>query len=278
MEKIETFADGGYTSGTIRWEPYLERTIDRYIESNSVLRNFCFLYQIPITTFTARIPRNYATGLAVEIAEGSEIPVVRQLTDSYDVTVIKYGTGAEMTDEAKETDWLGILGQEQLNEAALRMLRKENSDIMAVWEAGIPNSGPAFDSGTLNVEDVVFGKTYLEKKFYKPDTMFVNPDQHADLLVDERFIDYSRSGTTQTLREGVVGRVSGIDLVVVPELTPGTAIMADTSRNPLWLVQRQATRIGRYRNERRQVDGFVMTRWAKPAMVRGDCTFKITGC
>jgi hypothetical protein len=278
MEDIQTFADGGYTSGTIRWEPYLEKTIMRYIESSSVLRNYCFIYPMPLNTFTVRIPRNYATGLAVEIEEGSEIPVVRQLTDTFDLSVIKYGTGAEMTDEAKETDWLGILGQEQVTESAKRMLRKENSDVMAVMLAGAQHSGAASSAGTLKVEDLVTAKTHLIKAYHKPDVVFVNPDQYADLQIDERFIDASRSGSTQTLREGVVGRVSGLDLVVLPELTTGTAIMWDSNANPLWLVERQGVRIGRYRNERRQVDGFVMTRWAKPAMVRGDAVYKITGC
>jgi N4-gp56 family major capsid protein len=278
MEKIETFADGGVSSGDIRWEPYLERQIMEYIESNSVMRNFCFVYQIPITTFTARIPRNYATGLAVEVAEGSEIPVVRQVTDSFDLTVVKYGTGAEMTDEAKETDWLGILGQAQVDEAAKRMLRKENADIMTVLLAGHGISQSATTSGTLKVEDIVLCKTDLIKRFYNPDVLIVNPDQYADLQVDERFIDASRSGSTQTLREGVVGRVSGLDLVILPELPSGTAIMMDSTVNPLWLVERQGIRSAQYRNVRRQVDGFVMYRWAKPAMVRGAATRKITSC
>ncbi|MDP3065484.1 MAG: hypothetical protein Q8N08_02000 [Methanobacteriaceae archaeon] len=278
MEQIEAFAEGGYTSGQIRTEPYLERKIMKYLESSSKLRDICFVYPMPINTFSIRIPRDYATGFATEVAEGSEIPVVRQITDSFDLSVIKYGTGAEMTDEAKETDWLGILGQAQIEEAAKRMLRKENTDIMTVLEAGFPNSGGATTGGVLKVEDVVLAKVYLEKKFYNPDVLLVNPDQYADLAVDERFINASRSGSTETLREGVVGRVSGIDLIVVPELTATTAIMMDTSVNPLWLVERQGVRIGRYRNERRQVDGFVMTRWAKPAMVRNQAGYKITGC
>jgi N4-gp56 family major capsid protein len=278
MEKIEAFADGGVTSGDIRWEPYLERRIMEYIESNSVLREFCFVYPMPINTFTVRIPRNYATGLAVEVAEGSEIPVVRQVTDSFDLTVTKYGTGGEMTDEAKETDWLGILGQAQIDEAAKRMLRKENADIMTVLLAGIGSSQSATTAGTLKVEDIVLCKTELIKRFYNPDILIVNPDQYADLQVDERFIDASRSGSTQTLREGVVGRVSGLDLVILPEMPSGTAVMMDSSVNPLWLVERQGARSAQYRNERRQVSGFVTYRWAKPAMVRGAATRKITNC
>jgi hypothetical protein len=37
-------------------------------------------------------------------------------------------------------------------------------------------------------------------------------------------------------------------------------------------------KIGRYRNERRQLDGFVVTAWAKPAMVKPDCVYKILNC
>ena len=278
MEKIEAFAEGGSTSGDIRWEPFLDREIMRYIESNSVMRDYAFIRPMPLNTFSMRIPRNFTTGLAVEVAEGSEIPVVRPVTDTFDLSVVKYGTGAEMTDEAKETDWLGILGQEQVTEAAKRMLRKENADILTVLLAGVGSSQAATTTGTLKVEDIVLCKTDLIKRFYKPNVIIVNPDQYADLQVDERFIDASRSGSDQTLREGVVGRVSGLDVVTLPEMPTGTAVMMDSSVNPLWLVERQGTRSAQYRNERRQVDGFVVYRWAKPAMVRGLATRKITSC
>jgi HK97 family phage major capsid protein len=278
MESIQVFADGGFTSGDIRWEPYLERTIVRYIESKTVMRNFCFIYPLQPNTFVARIPRNYATGLAAEVAEGTEIPVVRQVTDTFDVSVIKYGTGAEMTDEAKETDWLGILGQAQIEEAALRMLRKENSDILAVLLAGCGHSGNSSEAGKLKYEDIVLAQTYMINQLRNPNIIIVNADQYADLRVDQRFTDASASGTTATLREGNVGRVAGLDLVILPEMPTGTAILMDQSLNPLWLVVRQGMRIGRYRNERRQIDGFVVTAWAKPVMVRPDCCYKITNC
>lgn len=279
MEPITNFAaDGGYTSSDIRWEKYLEKKIMTYIESSSVLRNHVFVYPLPINTFSIRIPRNYTTGSAVEVAEGSEIPVVRQVTDSFDLSVSKYGTGAEMTDEAKEVDWLGILGQAQVEEASKRMLRKENSDIMTVLLAGVTQSGGAGTGGTLKIEDIVAAKTYLIKKFYNPDVLFVNPDQYADLQIDDRFINYSRSGTTQTLREGVVGRIEGIDLIVLPEMTSGTAIMMDRSVRPLWLVERQGIKAEKYRDSKRQLDGFTLSRWEKPAMVKGEACYKITNC
>lgn len=278
MDDLRTFADGGFTTADIRWEIYLERTIQRYVESKTVMRNFCFLYPLQPNTFVARIPRNYATGLAVELAEGVEVPVVRQVTDSFDITVIKYGTGAEMTDEAKETDWLGILGQEQIVEAAKRMLRKENADILAVLLAGAGDSGSSGTSGVLKYEDLVLAQTAMINNLQDPDVVIVNADQYADLRIDERFTDVSKSGTDQTLRRGVIGRVADMDIVILHEMPSGTAIMMDTDEKPLWFVQRQGMKIGRYRNERRQLDGFVVTAWAKPAVVKPDAIYKITNC
>jgi len=275
MEDLRTFADGGFTTADIRWEVYLEKTIMRYIESNTVMRDYCFVYPLQPNTFQVRIPRNYATGLAVELAEGVEVPVVRQVTDSFDLSVIKYGTGAEMTDEAKETDWLGIMGQEQITEAAKRMLRKENADILAVLLAGAGDSGNSLDLNELSYEDLVLAQTKLINKLYDPDVVLVNADQYADLRVDERFTDVSKSGSDQTLRRGVIGRVADMDIVILHEMPSGTAIMMDTSEKPLWFVQRQGMKIGRYRNERRQLDGFVVTAWAKPAVVKPDAIYKI---
>ena len=55
MNGIEEFAEGGTSSGKIRWEPYLEKAIEQYVESNSVLRQ-SFLYRLN-GTYTANLPK-----------------------------------------------------------------------------------------------------------------------------------------------------------------------------------------------------------------------------
>jgi len=40
MKTLEEFASGHDSTGVIRWEPYLEKQIVEYVESNSVLRDF----------------------------------------------------------------------------------------------------------------------------------------------------------------------------------------------------------------------------------------------
>lgn len=276
MKSIETFADGGFSTGDVRWEPLLEQTIMQYIENMSVLRQYAKVYPLSANTWTVKIPRNYPTGMAVEVNEGSEIPRVRQMTDSFELSVVKYGTGGEMTDESKETDWLGILGQTQIEEAAKRMLRKQNHDISAVLMAGYGTAMPTSTKDILKYEDIVLLKVAMQKKQVNPNVVLCNPDEYADLQVDERFVDASRAGTDATLRTGSVGKISGLDLVPLLEIPSGTLLMMDTGLNPLWIVERQGVRIARQRDEERQIDSFFMTAYAKPAVVRPDAIGLLT--
>jgi len=268
MQDIERFIDGGFTTGDIRWEPYLEKRIMEYIETNTILRQYCMIYPLAQNTWTVKIPRDYPTGMAVEISEGSEIPRVKQTADSFELSVIKYGTGGEMTDESKETDWLGILGQKQIDEAGRRMFRKLNNDIATVMQTGYGIHIVSAEVGKVKYEDFVALKTEMIKRDMNPTVVLCAPDRYADLQVDQMFVDASRSGSDQTLREGVVGRISGMDIVVVPELPAGLLLMMDPALDPVWLVERQGVRIARDRDEERQIDSFYMTAWAKPAVVR----------
>lgn len=274
MQDINYFAEGSTSTGDIRWEPYLEKKIMEYIEQESILRNYVFDYPLPQNTFVVKIPRNYPTGAAVEVSEGSEIPRVRMPTDTLELSVVKYGTGGEMTDEAKETDWLGILGREQIDEAARRLLRKENNDIVNVMLTAPQTILPTTTS--LTYEGIVDLKTKMIKLQTNPDVLFVAPDNYAQLEKDQQFLAASNFGDGTLFKEGVVGRVSGLDVVMVPEIPKDVALMMDTSLKPVWLVRREGVRIGRMRDEERQVDSFFLTMWEKPAVVRPQALGMIT--
>lgn len=56
----------------------------------------------------------------------------------------------------------------------------------------------------------------------------VPPEGYASLLLDERFTDYGKSGTTETLRNGAVGRAAGFEIYEsnnTPEPTPGVSVV-----------------------------------------------------
>lgn len=276
MKQLEEFAQGGSSSGTVRWEPYLEKTIQQYVESNSVLRDLCYIYRLN-GTYTANIPRNYSTGSAVEVVEGAEIPAVRQVMTTVDVRVAENGTAIEMTDESKMLDWYGDLVARELQEAAKRMLRKENADIMDVFVDGAGSSADGLGDDVLTFEDLLAAKVYLRERFYNPDTVFVNPNQYADLVKDDRFIDLSQSGTTDPLRQGTIGgSVAGMRVVEIPEIPNKTVLVVDMSENPLWLVVLQDIQVEQFRIPDRRSDKVQMTAYEKPAVLKPEVIRKIS--
>jgi len=279
MFSIEDFAnDGGTSSSQIRWEPYLEKVIEGYLESNSILRMFCEIYPL-VGTYTANLPRSYSTGMAVEVVEGTEIPSVRQVLSTVDVKVTENGTAVEMTDESKMVDWYGNLAAREIDEAARRMLRKENDDIITVLLAGCAKSQAAATSGKLDFNDLVDARTYLKKIFRAADTALVNPDQYADQVKDVRFQDFSKSNTTLPLREGLIGgRIAGLNILEVPEVPSGSCIVGDFASRPLWLVLLQDLKSEAFRIPEERKDKVQMTAYEKPAVLRADALYKITAC
>ena len=278
MQKIENFAKGGSSTKTNRWEPYLEKIIEDYLESNSILRQFCFIYRIE-GTYVANIPQSSSSGMSVEAVEGTEIPAKRQVIGTVDVKVSQNGDAIQMTDESKKLDFYGDLAKREADECLRRMLRKENFDISAVMMAGAGDSQNADTAGILTFEDIVDAKTELRKKFYNPNVIFVNPDQYADLVKADEFRDYSQSGSTAPLRQGTVGgTIAGLNVIELPEVPTGTALVVDTSANPLWLVVLQDLQFEAYRIPERRTDRVDVTAYQKPAILKPDAIFAITNC
>jgi hypothetical protein len=276
MKTLEEFAQASTTSGQIRWEPYLEKAIDGYMESKSILRQLCYIYRLN-GTYTANIPRNYATGNAVEIVEGMEIPSVRQVLSTVDVKVSANGTAIEISDESKMLDWYGDLAARELEEALKRMLRKENTDIINTLSGASAIDAETDTSGSLAFEDILDLKVKMEGTPYwaEPKVLLVGPTDYATLVKDAQFVDYSQSNTTDPLRKGTVGgQIAGIDLVQIPEITD-YAYMMDMSQNPLWLVllqdiQAEAFRIPDQRKEKVQI-----TQYQKPAVLKPNAIGKL---
>lgn len=269
MKTLEEFASGHDSTGVIRWEPYLEKQIVEYVESNSVLRDFCEIYPLR-GSFVASIPKSYSTGNAVEIVEGEEIPSVRQVLGTVNVTVSQNGTAFEFSDESKLLDWFGNLIQRELLEAAKRMLRKENADIMDTLVAG---AGAGVDSQGDDVaiyEDLIDAATYIESNHYlKADTVFVNPVEYGDLVKDARFLLYSGSNSTAPYRDGTLGgNIAGLNVVKLPEVPPKTVIVAAMDERPLWLVVFQETKIETFRIPDRRHTKVQLNAYVKPVVLK----------
>jgi hypothetical protein len=99
--------------------------------------------------------------------------------------------------------------------------------------AGVSSSAPDNEVGAVTVDAateaydlLVEFRTLLTRSNTPSDGRFVvvPPEFYAWLLKDDRFIRLDASGTTAGLRNGVVGRAAGFDIIesnVVPEESSG---------------------------------------------------------
>ncbi|HOP32980.1 MAG TPA: P22 phage major capsid protein family protein [Candidatus Hydrothermia bacterium] len=271
MQSIEEFS--GITSSKIRWEPYLEKMILEEIEALSNLRDICFPYRIS-GTFTANIPKSQSTGKAVEAVEATEIPAVRQVISTADVKVVANATAIEFSDEAEIVDLYGDLMERELKEAAKRMVRKENEDIINTLIAGAGSQTNGLYT-QITYEDITYAKAYLRKQGINPDTVLVGPDEYAQLLNDVRVLTLSDTNE-QAYNEGRLNaRIAGMRLVEVPEMPPKTVIVMDTSVNPLWLVLLDDMKVEAFRDYDRRTKKVQMIAYEKPAVLRPEAIRKI---
>jgi hypothetical protein len=149
---------------------------------------------------------------------------------------------------------------------------------MTTLLAGAGSSTDSYEDDVFQFEDVVNSSTYLQNTIYqKPDTVFVNPIQYADIVKDERFRDYSKSNTLAPLREGTIGgQIAGLNVVTLPEIPDRTVMVAAMDKKPLWLVVLQDMKTEAFRIPDERTDKVQMWVYEKPAVLRPEALRKIT--
>ena len=99
-KSIGELAGAGVVVNNQPWVPKMETDCIEYIEVHSDFRTITKDY--PVDTYIVNIPRKWQAGIAVQVAEGSEIPKARDVFDAIQVTLRQNGTGIRMTDEEQE--------------------------------------------------------------------------------------------------------------------------------------------------------------------------------
>jgi len=72
----------------------------------------------------------------------------------------------------------------------------------------------AASAGTLGYNDVVSAVNKVRAENYNPTILFIHPNQEADLLKDNRFIDASKYGAREPLLNGEIGKFAGCKVIV----------------------------------------------------------------
>jgi len=67
------------------------------------------------------------------------------------------------------------------------------------------------------IEDILDSIAEVMKTGYQPKFIVISPRGVSQLLQDERFMDISRYGNKTSFRQGEIGRIFGISIVVVTD-------------------------------------------------------------
>lgn len=274
--QLEELAGGGVVVNNQPWDPELEQDFIDYREVRSDFRQFVKPY--PVNSYVVNIPRKWHAGIAVQVAEGSEIPKARDVYDAIQVTLRANGTGIRMTDEEQEMmSFDNNYFQTEATEAMERMLKKENDDIATVLLAGAGYNLITSSNTTLKFEDILTAKTEMLENPYgmNPDTILMSHRSYSDLVRDPEFKTYSQSGLTGVVQTGDVGTmVDGMTIRIIPEVGDNVYLI-DTSQNPILLVEKGGIHVESYRLPATREDVLDLVQYQKPVCVKPDAITKI---
>ena len=168
---------------------------------------------------TLSIPVYAYIGDAADVAEGDDIDIAQLTASSNDYKIKKAGKGVQLTDEAL----LSAYG-DPVDECGEQMVKaigtKVDDDLLAVLYAitgtmlyhnvAVTN---ALTSAAIFQALVKFGEDFEGDKI-----LFINAQQHADLLSDETWIKATDMGV-ERLTKGIIGMIAGCQVMVSNKIT-----------------------------------------------------------
>jgi len=101
--------------------------------------------------------------------------------------------------------------------------------------------------GTLSYEDLVAASTKIRANKWTPNFMLIHPNQMADLIKDNRFIDTSRYGSSEPILTGEVGKVAGMKILTSTNMIEGVALLMDATK-AAYLVMKRHVDLKRWDN------------------------------
>ena len=149
------------------------------------------------------------------IAEGAEFPRDKEGYVKIPIDFQKYGFETPITQEAMDDSMIDIAA-DHVDRQARRMAEFMNE--VAFYElSGNYHEGGAVgavnENGKLDYFDVKEGVSVLRSDLFNPDLFITNVEGEKDLATSDEFLKANELGGT-TVREGVVGRVAGMDVMV----------------------------------------------------------------
>lgn len=270
-------------------------------EEARIARSLCQQVSIDTDSMTWLKERGFE---AVQIAEGSEIPARKGTYEKFTLVVGKTGVRPHITNEMVEDSRWDVI-RRNLDMATLAMARLEDRITMNAMIQGVPNGsamaagvggigeiisnhyiqmGDTPTEGTLAWKSVALGIALLRMEQYAPDTLLIHPYQMVDLMTGEGdFIGANErayltlpASVTSAMQNGTVGSIGGMRVVVSANMTPGFALMFDSSQFAVFVERRPLT-VDNYTDILRDMQGIVLTQRYTAASINRDAGVLLYG-
>lgn len=157
---------------------------------------------------TIKVDKYAYIGEAVDVAEGTPIPVKDLAQSTKDVVIKKAGVGVKLTDEEVKRK-----GQEVVTEVEkqIEMAVKDKVD-SDCYTALAGSTLKVTLLGKLTFADIVAARALFLDEDEVPCALYINPAQEADVLLAPGFIPATALGDQFRL-DGTIGRLGGADII-----------------------------------------------------------------
>ena len=243
--------------------------IIKFLEDESDLRQFFTPKKMDgALSKTFRVEKE--EGIAVQIVGNSEVPREEDVRRLFTVHLHRNATGYKIDDDDKKINRDDPGYESRKMQAAMRrMLKKENKDIMDVMFAAAQTvtniaSGDKFDVDAINdaiVKIINNAKQSNGHMVLEPDVILMPYAFFVELQQDPKFqfvpeiyqrilLNANFDGSkNRGILYGDTGQVvAGLKIIVVNELED-TAIILDSTKDALWLVEDTEPTVTKYRDD-----------------------------
>jgi len=143
------------------------------------------------------------------VGEGAEIPIDEVAYTTTTLTPLKYGVSIRITREMLEDAQWNLL-EHNLKYAGKRFAENETNLILTALD-GAANTQAG--GAAVTIADITRAILYLRDADYAPTTLFIGNEVYHDLMNIDTFVEADKSGSTEMLRNGYVGRIYGLNVI-----------------------------------------------------------------
>lgn len=211
------------------------------------------------------------------VGEGAEIPIDQTSQTATTLTPLKYGVSIRITREMLEDAQWNML-EHDLKTAGVRFAENETNLVLtALDSAANTQAGGA----ALTIADITRSILYLKDSDYRPTTLFIGNEVYHDLMNIDTFVEADKSGNTEMLKNGFVGRIFGLNCInfstnAAPSTTYSKYAYVTDKNNAYAIAEKRPVSVERFELPQYDQSAVAVTQRIKVSAIRTSAICNIT--